>query len=61
MNLSVSTQHNSISRYIFPVGQVYTCGKGIGILGHGDSYIRTVPKLVDRLVVSEFNNDMVPL
>lgn len=31
-------------------GQVYTCGKGIGILGHGDSNIRTVPKLVDRLV-----------
>jgi alpha-tubulin suppressor-like RCC1 family protein len=30
-------------------GAVYTCGKGLGLLGHGDTGIRTVPSLVKSL------------
>ena len=33
-------------------GAVYTCGKGLGLLGHSDTGIRTVPSLVKSLQVS---------
>ena len=36
-----------------PIGGVYTCGKGTGILGHGNPHIRTVPQKVMGLKVSE--------
>ena len=38
--------------YTLYAGGVYACGKGKGILGHGDTAIQTIPKRVESLVVS---------
>lgn len=34
------------------LGDVFTCGKGEGTLGHGDTVIRTTPKRLEGLAVS---------
>ena len=39
------------SIFIDSMGSVYTCGKGKGLLGHGDTRIRTVPTKVQSLEV----------
>ena len=39
------------SIFIDASGGVYTCGKGSGLLGHGDARIRTVPTKVASLEV----------
>lgn len=39
------------SIFIDSHGSVYTCGKGKGLLGHGDTRIRTVPSKVEGLEV----------
>ena len=39
------------SIFIDASGGVYTCGKGTGLLGHGDVKIRTVPTKVANLEV----------
>ena len=36
------------------LGEVYTCGKGGGILGHGDTSITKIPRRVEGLVVSVY-------
>ena len=41
-----------VTRLLHSIGGVYTCGNGRGILGHGDTIIRTVPKKVESLAVS---------
>lgn len=41
----------SHSIFIDSTGSVYTCGKGKGLLGHGDNRIRTVPTKVEGLEV----------
>lgn len=40
-------------------GHVYTCGKGEGILGHGDTAIHTVPKRVESLDVSPWEVELI--
>lgn len=42
----------SHSIFIDSSGLAYTCGKGKGILGHGDQRIRTVPCKVESLEVT---------
>ena len=44
----------SVSHSIFldSSGAAFTCGKGRGLLGHGDSKIKTVPTRVQSLEVS---------
>ena len=42
----------SHSIFIDSCGEAFTCGKGNGLLGHGDSKIRTVPTKVLSLEVS---------
>lgn len=46
----------SVSHSIFldSSGAVFTCGKGRGLLGHGDSKIKTVPTRVQSLEVINF-------
>ena len=39
----------SHSIFVDSKGRVYTCGKGNGLLGHGDTKIRTVPHRVASL------------
>lgn len=41
----------SHSIFVDSTGRAYTCGKGKGLLGHGDNRIRTVPTLVESLEV----------
>lgn len=42
----------SHSIFVDSRGRVYTCGKGNGLLGHGDIRIRTVPSPVANLEAS---------
>lgn len=46
------------SVFIDSSGIVYTCGKGKGLLGHGDSRICTVPKVVSSLEVCIAQSDL---
>ena len=39
------------SIFLDSFGNAYTCGKGQGLLGHGDTRIRTVPTWVESLQV----------
>ncbi len=43
------------SIFIDSRGGVYTCGKGKGLLGHGDTRIRTVPTKVKSLEVAVYS------
>lgn len=42
----------SHSIFLDAKGVAYTCGKGNGLLGHGETKIRTVPQPVAKLQVS---------
>ena len=42
----------SHSIFIDNMGAAFTCGRGKGVLGHGDTRIRTVPTKVQSLEVS---------
>lgn len=42
----------SHSIFVDSKGIAYTCGKGRGLLGHGDHRIRTVPTKVESLEVN---------
>ena len=42
----------SHSIFIDSSGAVFTCGKGKGLLGHGNSKIKTVPTKIQSLEVS---------
>ena len=41
----------SHSIFVDAKGRVFTCGKGEGLLGHGDTRIRTVPTVISSLEV----------
>ena len=40
-------------------GNTYTCGKGLGLLGHGDTHIHTVPTWVKSLQVSYYSDSLL--
>ena len=46
----------SHSIFIDNTGAAFTCGRGKGVLGHGDTRIRTVPTKVQSLEVSIQHN-----
>ena len=45
-NIRYAAAGVSHSIFVDSKGRVYTCGKGNGLLGHGDTRIRTVPQRV---------------
>ena len=50
----------SVSHSIFldSSGAAFTCGKGRGLLGHGDSKIKTVPTRVQSLEVKSCDSEI---
>jgi len=45
----------SHSIFIDAGGSVYTCGKGNGLLGHGNTWMRTVPMKIAALKVEKMS------